>query len=453
MWLTSDATSCGGGDLCCGRAARRDLTHVPLLSCQLRVIFLRYNRAAAGPGNIGAGGQTMTVRSRGASRARRLIRGVLAALALTSPAAAPAHAELPSDLVQGLPVARLATPPSQHWLWVNDLSFPYMMDGRAHLIDGDTGRYLGALSTGFSFSGLVLPRDGKLIYSPETYFSRGTRGTRTDVVTVYDAATLDVVGEVTIPPKRSSNVPAPGNAAITDDDRFLLVYNFNPGQSVTVVDMARRKFAGEVATPGCALIYPTGARSFFSVCGDGGLLLVELDGKGAVAHQNRTQPLFDMARDPVTERAVRAGNTWYFVTMDGRILPVQAAIGTPVVGQGWWLTSEAERKQGWRPGGVQMLALHIGQNRLYAIMHQGSRETRKDPGKEIWVYDLGSQQRVARIALRAPATSIQLSVDARPLLFSAFADSSDIDVYDPATAKLLRTVEHVATTPILLLTP
>ena len=397
----------------------------------------------------------MTGRLRGAVRHGQLLRAALRTLAfaLVVNAAAPAYAELPSDMAQGLPSARLETPPSKHWVWVNDLSFPYMMDGRAHLVDGDSGRYLGALSTGWSFSGLVLPRNGKLIYSPEIYFSRGTRGTRTDVVTLYDPATLAVVGEIRIPPKRSSNVPAQGNAALTDDDGFLLVYNFDPGQSVTVVDMARRRFAAEVATPGCALIYPTGPRSFFSVCGDGGLLLVELDGKGAVARQNRTQPLIEMARDPVTERAVRAGNTWYFVTMDGRIVPMQVATGTPAIGQSWWLTSDAERADGWRPGGVQQLALHAGQNRLYAIMHQGSRDTRKDPGKEIWVYDLASQQRVARIALRAPATSIQLSVDAQPLLYSASADTSDLDVYDPATGTLLRTIEHVATTPILLLTP
>ena len=386
-------------------------------------------------------------------RAQRLARATLAAVAFAGGAATTAHAQLPSDLSQGMPVVRLDTPPALHWVWVNDLSFPYMMDGRAHLVDGDTGRYLGVLSTGFSFSGLVLPHDGKIIYSPETYFSRGTRGTRTDVVTLYDPATLGVVGEIRIPPKRSSNVPAPGNAALTDDDSFLLVYNFNPGQSVTVVDTTRRRFASEVATPGCALIYATGPRSFFSVCGDGSLLLVALDGKGVVSRQVRTQPLFDLSVDPVTERPVRLGGTWYFVTVEGRILPVQAAPATAAVGPGWWLTSEAERKEGWRPGGVQQLAVHAGQDRLYVIMHQGGRDTRKDPGKEVWVYELTAQRRVARIGLRAPATSIQLSRDARPLLFSVSADSSDLDIYDPATGQPLRTVEHVATTPMLLLTP
>ena len=220
-------------------------------------------------------------------------------------------------------MATLAVPASKHWVWVNDFVFPHMADGMAYLIDGDTGRYLGTLSTGYSFAHVLLSRDSKLIYSPETYFSRGTRGTRTDVVTLYDAGTLKVAGEIAIPPKRSSNLPMIANQVLTDDDRFLLIYNFNPAQSVTVVDTEQRKFVREIETPGCALVYPTGPRSFFSVCGDGSLSLVALDDAGG-AHQTRTQPLFNVAGDPVTEKAVRMGDIWYFVSFAGRIYPLEA---------------------------------------------------------------------------------------------------------------------------------
>src|SRR5271168_678188 len=188
-----------------------------------------------------------------------------------------AHAELPADLTNGPQVAKLNVPASKHWVWVNDFVFPHMSDGMAYLIDGDSGRYLGTLSTGYSFARVLLSRDGKIIYSPETYFSRGTRGKRTDVVTLYDSGTLGVVAEIPIPPKRASNMPMIANAALTDDDRFLLIYNFNPAQTISVVDTTTRKFVREVESAGCALVYPTGPRSFFSVCGDGSLLLVELD--------------------------------------------------------------------------------------------------------------------------------------------------------------------------------
>jgi methylamine dehydrogenase heavy chain len=363
-----------------------------------------------------------------------------------------ARAELPSDSEHGPRVATLPVPASKHWVWVNDFVFPHMSDGMAYLIDGDSGRYLGTLSTGYSFAHLLLSRDGKIIYSPETYFSRGTRGTRTDVITLYDPGTLAAIGEIAIPPKRSSNLPMIANNVLTDDDRFLLIYNFNPAQSVTVVDTKTRKFVREVETPGCALVYPTGPRSFFSVCGDGSLLLVKLDDNGA-AQQKRTQPLFNLAADPVTEKAVRMGRVWYFVSFAGRIYPLTVDPQQAAMGPAWWLTSDAERAAGWRPGGIQQLALNTGRSRLYAIMHQGGVETHKDPGKDVWVYDLSTQRRAQQFALKNLASSIQLSSDAQPLLYSIFIDSTDLDIYDAANGKLLRSVDHIGTTPTVMVTP
>ena len=67
------------------------------------------------------------------------------ALALWAPAAV--WAALPPDpagTIQSLP--RL---PSAHWVWVNDFVFPHMASGKAMLVDGDSGRFLGELDTGF----------------------------------------------------------------------------------------------------------------------------------------------------------------------------------------------------------------------------------------------------------------------------------------------------------------
>src|SRR5882672_10978674 len=82
------------------------------------------------------------------------------------------------------------------WVWVNDINFFSMPDGQAFLVDGDSGRMLGMLSTGSSFNSVILPKSGDVIYSPESYFSRGTRGTRTDVVTLYDTKRLQPLGEI-----------------------------------------------------------------------------------------------------------------------------------------------------------------------------------------------------------------------------------------------------------------
>jgi methylamine dehydrogenase heavy chain len=361
--------------------------------------------------------------------------------------AAPAVPPDPLSVVQKLPA------PSPHWMWINDFVFPHMADGQAILLDGDSGTFLGLLSTGYGFTRINLPRDGSIIYSPETYFSRGTRGDRTDVVTLYDPRTLTVSGEIQLPAKRASNMPMMSNSELTDDDRFLIVYNFNPAQSVSVVDTKSRRFVGEIETAGCALVYVTGPRSFFSVCADGSLLDVRLNDDGKLANQQRTAPMFDVRKDPVTEKAVRVGDTWYFVSFGGTMYPVTASGSGLKAGETWSLVSAAERQQQWRPGGLQQLAVHTSSKRLYSIMHQGPVETHKDPGKDVWVYDIAQKTRVQKIALKNLSGSIQVTRDAKPLLFSIFIDSQTTDVYDAVSGNYLRSIEHVGTTPTIMVNP
>jgi methylamine dehydrogenase heavy chain len=339
---------------------------------------------------------------------------------------------------------------NRHWVWVNDFVFPHMTDGMAYLIDGDSGEYLGTLSTGASFVRVLLPASGDLMYSPETYFSRGTRGTRTDVVTLYDRKNLKAAGEIIIPPKRASNLPMMSDEALTDDDRFLLIYNFNPAQSVSVVDTQKKSFVGEIETAGCALVYPTGPRTFFSICADGGSLSVELNDTGGEARRARSEPLFDVAKDPVSEKGVRDGNRWLFASFDGEIYPVEVNGITLTRGTRWSLVSDAERKAKWRPGGLQHLAVQAKRHELYSVMHQGELSSHKDPGKSVWVFDLVTHKKLRSIALREYASAINLSTDDKPLLFSVFVEGSTLDVYDPVTTKHLRSVEHVGTTPTLL---
>ena len=344
----------------------------------------------------------------------------------------------------------LPAKPGAHWVWVNDIVFHHMADGKAFLLDGDSGRMLGMLSTGFGFNGVVLPANKSLILSPETYFSRGTRGQRTDVVTLYDPRKLSPVGEITIPSKRAGTLPMVQNSAVTDDDRFLIIYNFTPAQSVSVVDLRSRKLVGEIDIAGCALVYPVGPRAFFSLCGDGAALVVTLDEAGKVANKQRSAKLFDPQTDPVTEKAVRDGKTWLFASFSGDIVPVEYTNGSVRAGTRWPLTNAAERKEKWLPGGMQHLAIHAASRRLFSLMHQGGPDSHKDPGSEIWIYDLANKRRTQRVALKDPATSITVTSDSKPLLFSIFIGAQKVDVLDAQTGKLLRSIPEIGFTPSTL---
>lgn len=376
------------------------------------------------------------------TRALSITTAALLALSL----AFPASAELPVDKLR---VETLGEP-GPHWFWANDVAFFNMADGRTYLYDADTGKMLGMLSTGIFFAKFETPGDYSVIYSPETYYSRHTRGERTDLVSYYDTRTLKHLGETIVPGRRMSGVPNIGFSALTDNDRFLTIYNFSPAQSVTVVDVAAREFVEEIETPGCALTYASGDSRFMMLCGNGSIMTVELDEEGREAERERSDPFFDPEDDPVMEKGVRREDTWYFVSFGGTVHEVDVSGDEPAFPDPWPL---AENAGDWRPGGFQLLAAHAGRNELAVLMHeQGGPGSHKNPGNEIWVYDLDGRERVRRIELAAPAMSIVITRDVEPVLIASHGEPV-IDVYDFTSGELLRTIEGVGQTPLYIQVP
>ena len=168
-----------------------------------------------------------------------------------------ARAQLPSDEMtsKSLPEA------APNWVFVLDSGFPSSSIAKLDIIDGATRKVLGQLSGGY-LSNFEISPDHHEFYMVDTYYSRGWRGTRTDVVSIFDAKSLTFQAEVEIPPKRILIVPKRNTAAITPDGRFILVANMTPATSVSVVDLKARKLAGEIDTPGCVQALAPGNRQF-----------------------------------------------------------------------------------------------------------------------------------------------------------------------------------------------
>lgn len=328
---------------------------------------------------------------------RRVVRcaaGMACALSFAT-----ARAEVPTE--QPGSVVTLAAPARPHWVVVSDFVLQ-----RSAFLDLDDGAFLGMVSTGYGVQEAAFPRGQAEFYLPETYFSRGTRGERSDVVSIYDTATLAPLAEIAIPPKRATNTLSMGNVALSDDERFLAIFNMTPATSLSIVDVQARRFVGEVAAPGCGLVYSGGPRDFLMLCADGALLRIALDEAGRPAQRERSAAFFDPNQDPVTEKAVRLGDRWIFVSFAGQVHEVDVGSGAPRFETPWSLVDATERKQGWRSGGNQHLAVHEPTDRLYALMHQGGPGTHKDPGTELWVFDRASRRRLLRIPLRHPGIEI-----------------------------------------------
>jgi methylamine dehydrogenase heavy chain len=302
-------------------------------------------------------------------------------------------------------VESLPEPFSSDWFWASD---PVLE--RVALVDFSLNRVLGGIDGGWGITVPLFPLHNPFeFYVPETHYSRGSRGERTDLVTFYESKTLQPTAEVIIPAKRAQNSLPSANATLTDDEQFLAVFNMNPAQSISIVDVQNRRFVEEIATPGCSLTYAAGNRRIMMICGDGALLFVALKEDGSLLDKQRTEPFFDPQKDPLTEKGIRVGQTWYFVSFEGYLysINVDENPGSPsaMFSKPWSLVSESERSAQWRIGGRQFFAIHDSSLEAYVLMHKGDVDTHKTGGTHLWKFDLATQKKISEHTLLSPGFS------------------------------------------------
>src|SRR5690349_23014269 len=102
--------------------------------------------------------------------------------------AAQVFAAAPPLPAEHLVIERLP-PRSPHWVYIYDYVFDNEIDARVYLFDGDSYRRLGQIGAGFYASVNLSPDHGTTAVA-STYFARGSRGARTDVVEFTDNTTL-----------------------------------------------------------------------------------------------------------------------------------------------------------------------------------------------------------------------------------------------------------------------
>ncbi len=302
-------------------------------------------------------------------------------------------------------VESLPEPFSRYWFWASD---PVLE--RVSLVDFNIDRVLGSIDGGWGISVPLFPqRDTREFYLPETHYSRGSRGERTDVVTFYECRTLTPAAEVIIPAKRAHNALPVANATLTDDEQFLAVFNMTPAQSISIVDVKNRKFVEEIPTPGCSLTYAAGERRIMMFCGDGALLFVTLKPDGTLQDKHRTERLFDPQKDPLSEKGIRVGQTWYFVSFDGYLYAIhldqQPDNTAALFSKPWSLIDDDKRKEQWRVGGRQFFAIHNASQEAFVLMHQGETDTHKTGGTHLWKFDLSTHNKIGEFKLVSPGIS------------------------------------------------
>ncbi|MHC5352086.1 amine dehydrogenase large subunit [Metapseudomonas furukawaii] len=373
-------------------------------------------------------------------RITRILAHTTLALGVALAGLGNASAELPAD--PGIGQTTLPFPPDPHRAYVIDVEFDNFVTGRVVVVDPEKKKVLGMVSTGFAAPS-TLSRDGKYLYSADLFYSRGTRGTRTDVLTAWNTSTLSPDWEVVIPSKRAEALTQRYSLGTSSDDRFVYVFNFTPSTSVTVVDIEAKAVATEIAIPGCVLSYPVGKRAFASLCGDGNLQLVTLNDEGKEIARSHTA-FFDPNAEKLVERAYAVGDTYYFVTTTGTVRGVDFSGKQPKLLPAWELvTDAADKKAGWAPGGWQLITVAPKLNRLYVLMHDAHEPMKwEDPSPIVWVFDLKTRKRIATLEAPNPIWSLNATRDENPLLLGTNI-AGGLEVFDLKSGKHTGTMEGV----------
>jgi methylamine dehydrogenase heavy chain len=369
---------------------------------------------------------------------------VALASAVTASLAGAAGAAYPQPLpLETIPAsAALPSTYPASWMLVHDFNFVSILDGRAAIVDvmaADTN-LKGQIPVA-QFGTVIASTKRPDIYTGDTFYSRLTRGERTDVVTIWDKATLAPKGEIPLPGnKRGQMVTIKNSFQLVNDEKWLLVFGFTPGASVYVVDLEARKVINEVSIPGCSMMYPTGQRSFSTLCADGTLSTITLDAAGqATTTVTSPKPVNDLDQDPMFMMPAMVGRTAWFATFKGQLHGFDFSGATARDLGTFSLGTAPGAAPEWRPGGWQVVTSDKA-GRVYVLMNpNGCEGSHKDGGSDVWVMDPVKRVLVQRITLETPGVSIEATRQAQPRLVVSRADGV-LDVYDVASGKLERSL-------------
>lgn len=362
-----------------------------------------------------------------------------------------AMAELPVETIPNVETLPSSYPDT--WVYAHDTNFFSLSDAKVVLVDvaAENRNYKGSLPSSH-FPSFLAATTRPEVYVAESVYSRRMRGERTDLISIYDKANLAPIGEVILPgAKRGMIVTHKNTLQFLDDEKFLLLYNFTPATSVSVVDIGKRAFLAEVSIGGCTMIYPSRQRSFGSLCGDNTMLVSHLDENGKLAKQERTGAFFDADTDPVFAKPAVIAGIYYFPSFKGMVHPVDMNAADPEMPDAWSLLQEQDRQANWRPGGWQIASAHEASGRLFVLMHpDGENGSHKGGGSEVWSYDVASEKRLERITLKEWGVSIEVTQGEQPFLVVTNANM-DLDVYAADTGEWLRFIGGRAfETPFIL---
>lgn len=370
----------------------------------------------------------------------RTTAAAVCALALAGGVPA-AHAADPLEPDPELEAVTLSAP-KPSWIFVER---GFVMPGNA-IYDTDTGKMLGLIEAS-ELSDMEIDPAGKAYYVSESIWTKGWRGTRQDMITVYDAATLKLKTEIAIPGRILID-SRKFNFILSDEGKTAYVYNLDPASSVNMVDLAKGKFIKKIELPGCASMMAVTGVGFSALCSDGSLATVKT--AGAKPEITRSAPFFSATNDPIFDNFGydRAKQQVVFLSYTGQVYTTKLG-ATPTIAEPFSIQAAAGVLPGdtkplnvnWFPGARQGNAYHVATGHLFVLMHMGEYWSHKASGTEIWDLDVAAKKVVKRIPLEEPADRIAVTQEANPKIVVT-NDAGTLVILDAKTGAEKSKIEH-----------
>ncbi|MBL4672196.1 MAG: hypothetical protein JKX81_08030 [Arenicella sp.] len=349
-------------------------------------------------------------------------------------------------------VNRLPRNYPETWVLVDEASFFAMAAGKMIIIDAAESipnkRIKGIIDKSFLGNfGQAKIRDE--LYIIETFHSRGTRGPKEDVLSIYDKQTLTIKKEIVWPKaNRLQSLPEKYAVSLSQDEKFLFVANFDPAASFTVVDLDSQEIVEEIEIPGCVLNYPVGVRSVASLCSNGAMLTTRLNQDGTFKSQLRSEPFFDTSLSPIFEHAIYIGDVAYFWSFSGELHSFDMAGDTAEYLGKWDPRSEQDISANWRPSGI-VLNDSDDDGLIYTIFQpDGAEGTQTHGGTQVRVHDPIKKTLIRSIELPNWGISLTVTRGESPLLLVTNGELN-LDVFNALDGSFIRTIKDFGqTTPL-----
>jgi methylamine dehydrogenase heavy chain len=344
-----------------------------------------------------------------------------------------------ASAAEPLPVEKLITLPRIP----STGSLLYSTDGqRVLLTDAGTLKWQATLGFPGWRGQFVLPRTKDLAYLTTSWWEYGNEGKRASAVEIWNVPTASPTGvSIKVPPRLAITGPIQAMAGLSADEKFLFLQNATPATSVTVVDLAANRFAGEIPLPGCFGIYPsvTTPNKFMALCGDGKIVTAIVDARGKSARIERSGAIFNADEDPLFISSVHDGDAFFFVSYHGSVYEVDSSGPTATLAQKYSIVEGTEG--GCKPTGEQVLAYAPEGKVMFVLMIPNAQEGDQDSfGKEVWAVDVRERRVLSRSTISS-ANGVAYAPLPAPSLFTNDNEAKALVRYavDPKAGYSVRT--------------